>query len=221
MPNCGRLNAPWTGPTRWKGCWSPKSVTSAKTDLAVRRATFQEIELEMQRLTLRAPHGGIVVEIMAREGELLEDSVAMRIVELSRLLVEADMPLGRFGSFEPGQILRLETETGGRGRGAHHLCRSAGRSCQPILSDPGGTGQSRRIFHTGHDLRVAGVNASAALPLLRMIGCRSAPWALVCKTTLLRTLAGLAPSFAGSAGANLRFWAVVLRLQLRWVFTEK
>lgn len=84
-----------------------------ETDLAVRRATLLEIELEMERLTLRAPHDGIVVEIMAREGELLEDSVAMRIVELSRLLVEADLPLGRFGSFEPGQILRLATETGG------------------------------------------------------------------------------------------------------------
>lgn len=84
-----------------------------ETDLAVRRATMLEIELEMQRLTLRAPHSGVVVEIMAREGELLEDSVAIRIVELSRLLVEADLPLGRFGSFEPGQILRLETETAG------------------------------------------------------------------------------------------------------------
>jgi len=84
-----------------------------ETDLAVRRATLLEIELEMQRLTLRAPHSGIIVEIMAREGELLEDSVAMRVVELSRLLVEADMPLVRFGSFELDQILRLETDTGG------------------------------------------------------------------------------------------------------------
>lgn len=84
-----------------------------ETDLAVRRATMLEIELEMQRLTLRAPHDGIVVEIMAREGELLEDSVAVRIVELSRLVVEADVPLGRFGNFEQGQLLRLGTETGG------------------------------------------------------------------------------------------------------------
>ena len=84
-----------------------------ETDLAVRRATMLEIELEMQRLNLRAPHDGIVVEIMAREGELLEDSVAVRVVELSRLLVEADVPLGRFGNFEQGQLLRLGTETGG------------------------------------------------------------------------------------------------------------
>ena len=83
------------------------------TDLAVRRATMREIELEIQRLTLRAPHDGIVVEIMAREGELLEDSVAVRIVELSRLLVEADLPFGRFASFESGQIVQLVTETGG------------------------------------------------------------------------------------------------------------
>ncbi len=84
-----------------------------ETDLAVRRGTMLEIELEMQRLTLRAPHDGIVVEIMAREGELLEDSVAVRIVELSRLLVEADLPLGQFANFNPGQIVQLETETGG------------------------------------------------------------------------------------------------------------
>ena len=84
-----------------------------ETDLAVRRATLREIELEMQRLTLRAPHGGVVVEIMAREGEILEDSIAMRIVELSRLLVEADLPLGRFRSFEPGDILRLASDTEG------------------------------------------------------------------------------------------------------------
>ena len=74
---------------------------------------MREIELEIQRLTLRAPHDGIVVEIMAREGELLEDSVAVRIVDLNRLLIEADLPLARLSTLEQGQIINLSTATGG------------------------------------------------------------------------------------------------------------
>ena len=84
-----------------------------ETDLAVRQAQMREIELEIQRLTLRAPHDGIVVEIMAREGELLEDSVAVRIVDLNRLLIEADLPLARLSTLEQGQIINLSTATGG------------------------------------------------------------------------------------------------------------
>ena len=82
------------------------------TELAVRQAAVREIELEIERLTIRAPHEGIVVEILAEEGELLEENTAVRIVRLESLLVEIDMPSDRFGQYKPGQELVLTTERG-------------------------------------------------------------------------------------------------------------
>jgi multidrug resistance efflux pump len=77
-------------------------------ELAVKAAS----ELELERLNLRAPHDGIVVLIAVQEGEMLEDSAAMRVVNLSQLLVEIDVPSARFGQFEVGQELRISTESG-------------------------------------------------------------------------------------------------------------
>ena len=42
-------------------------------ELAVKAASAREIELELERLNLRAPHDGIVVLISVQEGEMLED----------------------------------------------------------------------------------------------------------------------------------------------------
>ena len=81
-------------------------------ELAVKAASAREMELELERLNLRAPHDGIVVLIAVREGEMLEDSAAMRVVNLSQLLVEIDVPSDRFGQFEVGQEIRIRTESG-------------------------------------------------------------------------------------------------------------
>ncbi|SOB89512.1 RND family efflux transporter MFP subunit [Rhodobacter sp. JA431] len=83
-----------------------------ETDLAVKAASAREMELELERLNLRAPHDGIVVSIAVQEGEMLEDSAAMRIVDLSQLLVEIDVPSDRFGQFDAGQEVKIRTESG-------------------------------------------------------------------------------------------------------------
>ena len=80
-------------------------------ELAVKAASAREIELELERLNLRAPHDGIVVLISVQEGEMLR-SAAMRIVNLSQLLVEIDVPYDRFGQFEAGQEVSIRTESG-------------------------------------------------------------------------------------------------------------
>jgi RND family efflux transporter MFP subunit len=81
-------------------------------ELAVKAASAREMELELERLNLRAPHDGIVVSIAVQEGEMLEDSAAMRIINLSQLLVEIDVPSDRFGQFDAGQEVRIRTESG-------------------------------------------------------------------------------------------------------------
>ena len=80
--------------------------------LAVKAASSREIELELERLNLRAPHDGIVVSIEVQKGEMLEDSAAIRIVNLSQLLVEIDVPSERFGQFNAGQEVSIRTEGG-------------------------------------------------------------------------------------------------------------
>jgi multidrug efflux pump subunit AcrA (membrane-fusion protein) len=80
--------------------------------LAVKAASSREIELELERLNLRAPHDGIVVSIEVQKGEMLEDSAAIRIVNLSQLLVEIDVPSKRFGQFNAGQEVSIRTEGG-------------------------------------------------------------------------------------------------------------
>lgn len=83
-----------------------------ETDLAVRTAAAREIELELERLKLRAPHDGIVVSISVSEGEMLEDSAALRIVDLSQLLVELDVPSVRFGDFAADQEIDIRGDSG-------------------------------------------------------------------------------------------------------------
>lgn len=83
-----------------------------ETDLAVKTASTREIELELERLNLRAPHDGIVVLINVAEGEMLEDSAAMRIVNLDELLVELDVSSERFASFEVGQDIKINIASG-------------------------------------------------------------------------------------------------------------
>jgi len=80
--------------------------------LAVKAASAREMELELERLNLRAPHDGIVVLIEVQKGEMLEDSAAIRIVNLSQLLVEIDVPSERFGQFNAGQEVSIRTEGG-------------------------------------------------------------------------------------------------------------
>ena len=81
-------------------------------ELAVKVASAREIELELERLNLRAPHDGIVVLIVVQEGEMLEDSAAMRIVNLDELLVELDVGSERFSSFEVGQDIQIRIASG-------------------------------------------------------------------------------------------------------------
>jgi len=81
-------------------------------ELAVKAASAREMELELERLNLRAPHNGIVVSISVQEGEMLEDSAAVRIVDLSQLLVEIDIPADRFGEFDVGQEIQILIESG-------------------------------------------------------------------------------------------------------------
>lgn len=83
-----------------------------ETVLAVKAASSREIELELERLNLRAPHDGIVVSIEVQKGEMLEDRAAIRIVNLSQLLVEIDVPSKRFGQFNAGQEVSIRTEGG-------------------------------------------------------------------------------------------------------------
>ena len=83
-----------------------------ETVLAVKAASAREMELELERLNLRAPHDGIVVLIEVQKGEMLEDSAAIRIVNLSQLLVEIDVPSKRFGQFNAGQEVSIRTEGG-------------------------------------------------------------------------------------------------------------
>jgi RND family efflux transporter MFP subunit len=83
-----------------------------ETDLAVKSAASREIELELERLNLRAPHDGVVVSISVQVGEMLEDSAAMRIVDLSQLLVELDIPAERVGEFAAGQDVSIRTDNG-------------------------------------------------------------------------------------------------------------
>lgn len=79
-------------------------------ELAVKAASAREIELELERLNLRAPHDGIVVSIAVQKGEMIEDSAAIRIIDLSRLLVEIDIPQNRFGHFTVNQKVNIKTE---------------------------------------------------------------------------------------------------------------
>ena len=77
------------------------------TELAVRTAALQELEMEALRFNLRAPHSGIVVGVVSNVGELIESQAAVRVVNLDELLASIDVPAARFGEFELDQIIMI------------------------------------------------------------------------------------------------------------------
>ncbi len=71
------------------------AVTSAELDqlrsaLNSASAELEELEAEKERLIIRAPHSGVVVDVLINEGEQVSESHVLELVDVSKLKVEAN-----------------------------------------------------------------------------------------------------------------------------------
>ena len=84
-----------------------QEIDERRTELAVRSAALRELEMELQRFELRATHDGVVVDVAANVGEVVDGESAVRVVRLDGLLVRIDMPAENIHDYEIGQTLRI------------------------------------------------------------------------------------------------------------------
>jgi RND family efflux transporter MFP subunit len=91
---------------------TPAELDEARIELLLRKADIRELALEAERFELRAPHDGVIIETPVDVGEVVEDGAAIRLVQISRLRAEFDLPLSYLGAFLPGQTIELANEIG-------------------------------------------------------------------------------------------------------------
>lgn len=135
------------------------SLAEAELTQAHMNKDREKIELEMARESveqrlLRAPHPGIITEILIEEGEGCEPlQPLMRLVDVTRLIVTANLEAEQLNRFTPGQNVRvsLPTREGVRER------EGKVRYVSPVVDRASGLGILRVDLDNSDASAVAGV----------------------------------------------------------------
>jgi RND family efflux transporter MFP subunit len=88
----------------------------AKDSLALYALEVARAESLLDRLNIRSPIDGVVMQRMANAGQYIENDPIMRLVSLDPLHVEAILPMRLFGKVRPGDAASIvpELDDGGR-----------------------------------------------------------------------------------------------------------
>jgi RND family efflux transporter MFP subunit len=82
----------------------------SRSDLQVAKSRLTQIEDQLDRTSIRAPFGGIVVERLMMPGERVEPgNKVVRVVDQQHLEVIARAPLEYYSYVRPGRVLELMT----------------------------------------------------------------------------------------------------------------
>lgn len=91
---------------------SPKTYQEAEQQLNAARGDLAAAETDLARLRIEAPLDGTVVKINSEPGEAVEpNTVLAKIIDLSRLVVEAGVPSREAALVRVGQTAELESGT--------------------------------------------------------------------------------------------------------------
>lgn len=88
----------------------------AKDALALYALEVARAESLLDRLNIRSPIDGVVMQRLANPGQYIENDTILRLVSLDPLHVEAILPMRLFGQVRPGDTARIipELDDGGR-----------------------------------------------------------------------------------------------------------
>lgn len=78
-----------------QGVLSLAELSEIESELLIAQIQMEGLVAEQRRYVLRAPHDGVVVELLADEGEVAPDGPLIRLVQVDTLQAELDVP-GQF-----------------------------------------------------------------------------------------------------------------------------
>lgn len=137
------------------------SLAEAELTQAQMNKKREEIELAMAREAvesrlLRAPHSGIITEILIEEGEGCEPlQPLMRLVDPSRLIVTANAEAEHLKNYTPGESVRVAVQT----REGPRILEGEVRYVSPVVDRASGLGILRVELDNADGSMVAGVAA--------------------------------------------------------------
>ncbi|MCP3870587.1 MAG: efflux RND transporter periplasmic adaptor subunit [Gammaproteobacteria bacterium] len=88
-------------------------LKQARDALFLRQLELKRAEAVVERLTIRSPVEGVVVQRYRAPGEYVEDQPLMKLVRLDKLHVESIVPMRLFGLIHPGMKALVEPEHDG------------------------------------------------------------------------------------------------------------
>lgn len=79
------------------------ALTQARARVGEAEAELVQVEYDLTNTTIRAPFGGVVIERLAQPGSYIDTGEPVaKIIDVSNLEIEADMPIGLVPSIRPG-----------------------------------------------------------------------------------------------------------------------
>ncbi len=93
------------------------AVTDAENDklataVLTAQAEINELQAELERLVITAPHNGVVVDVLVNEGEQVSESHILELADVSQLRVEANFDASEYGAFSNARNMRVEHDNG-------------------------------------------------------------------------------------------------------------
>lgn len=93
------------------------AVTEAENDkltTAVQsaEAELNELQAELARLEIRAPHAGVIVDVLVNEGEQVSESHVLELADVDQLRVEANFDAADYSAIKAAGALRVTHDNG-------------------------------------------------------------------------------------------------------------
>lgn len=85
----------------------------AREDQRLAKLERERAQADLERRSVRSPIGGVVVERLMSEGEVVDDETILRVAQIDPLRVEALLPASDFGSVHTGMRAAVTPEIPG------------------------------------------------------------------------------------------------------------
>lgn len=93
-----------------KGMLSDSEKDEIDTELSLARLQANQAEAQLDEMVGEAPFDGVIASVESEEGEFIDNTPILELVQLDPLRIDLVMPLEAFGQYEIGDVLDFELE---------------------------------------------------------------------------------------------------------------
>ena len=97
---------------RMKEVLSVAELSEIESELAIAQSQYDGLLADRRRYVLRAPHDGVVIDLMADVGEVAPEGPLVRLVQVDTLKAELDVPGHLHAAFAAGDMIDIALPDG-------------------------------------------------------------------------------------------------------------